>query len=341
MKVIDLIKTENVDRFFILDSHQEAMAEQSEGHRHDDSDFVGYSYNIHHFNQLKPGSVFLYRRPGTLAPDKRFHIYGGGIVDRISSPDPIGNVIAYIKLGFKFTPAIDQGEKFIEEYEWKTRKKPGPGWKGFWINYGMNEIVAEDFWALIEGRECILCDNQLSGVQTAEENYPVQDINAVFTLTIPLWDEHKLLDSSMNLQWVSRKIDFNQFGISRKTLGTIGKLLVLEFERDRLVREGINRVPEYVAETIGDGLGYDIKSFDSDGREVHIAVKTTRASLSDNFYISKREIEESRNRLYKYKIYRVYSFDEELKKAKLKIYEGDITESKYILEPNSFMVRVK
>lgn len=76
MTVKEYLKLFHADCFFILDSHQEAMSEQEEGHQHADSDFTGYAYNIHKYNQLVPDSFFLYRRPAKLAEDKLFHIYG-------------------------------------------------------------------------------------------------------------------------------------------------------------------------------------------------------------------------------------------------------------------------
>lgn len=38
MKVKEYLKQFKADGFFILDSHQEAMSEQEEGHQHADSD---------------------------------------------------------------------------------------------------------------------------------------------------------------------------------------------------------------------------------------------------------------------------------------------------------------
>lgn len=104
-------------------------------------------------------SFFLYRRPGKLADDHKFHIYGGGIIDSISKPDKVGNVVAKIKVGFKLSKNINQGDPFIESFEWKTREKPGPGWKGFWLNYGMNMICEDDFWKLVDERECDKIEN--------------------------------------------------------------------------------------------------------------------------------------------------------------------------------------
>lgn len=118
MKVKDYLQQFNIERFFILDSHQEAMKEQAVEHQHADSDYVGYAYNIHKYNQLTVNSAFLYRRPGKLADDKLFHIYGGGIVEAIVPQDADGNVIAIVSHAFKLCEPINQGDTFIENYSW-------------------------------------------------------------------------------------------------------------------------------------------------------------------------------------------------------------------------------
>jgi hypothetical protein len=98
---------------------------------------------------------------------------------------------------------------------------------------------------------------------------------------------------------------------------------------------------KYVAETIGDGLGYDIISYDEEENEIHIEVKTTKTANVDNFYMSRREVEESLNPRYAYKIYRLYNFNEKTRTADLRIYDGGITEEKYEMKSVSYIIREK
>ena len=342
MKIEDLLQGYSAPKYFILDSHQNAMNEQEAGHRYDDSDYIGYGYNIHQFNQLVPGAFFLYRRPGKLSPDKKFHIYGGGIIDSISSPDPQGNVIAKIKLGYELNTIINQGDHFIETFIWTTRKKPGPGWKGFWINYGMNEITSTDFFNLISGRTCTLSGNQLSGIQTIEENEDITDpqFGGGFEITV---DDNTSIPKSTPkpATAIVKNIDFTLLNKRKKTIGTAGELIVLEYENEKLNKIGASKRAEHVADLIGDGLGYDIKSYDYDGSELHIEVKTTKSNMSDNFFMSRREIEESQNPNFKYKIYRVYNYNSSAKTANLKIYDGAITSKDYDMEPTSYRIKHK
>ena len=66
------------------------------------------------------------------------------------------------------------------------------------------------------------------------------------------------------------KINFEEVNKKNKDLGTAGELLAFEYEQNRLVSEHIPYNAEYVANTIGDGLGYDILSYDKDGNEINL-----------------------------------------------------------------------
>ncbi|MFN0069389.1 MAG: DUF3883 domain-containing protein [Limisphaerales bacterium] len=65
---------------------------------------------------------------------------------------------------------------------------------------------------------------------------------------------------------------------------------------------------EHVAETTGDHLGFDIKSFETDGRDRLIEVKTTRFGALTPFFASKNEVEVSQAREAEYQLYRLYNF---------------------------------
>lgn len=343
MNVKELLNEYKPDRFFILDSHQDAMSEQEVGHQHADRDYVGYAYNIHNYNQLTKNSFFLYRRPGKLADDHKFHIYGGGIIESISSPDNDGNVIARIRAGFKMRKSIDQGDLFIENFNWKTREKPGPGWKGFWLNYGMNMIHEEDFWKLIDERDCVKVEelNRLEIEREENDAICLNENNCTFNLFV---NEESNMEKRVG-EYAKRllkkkghvaKIDFDDLNRKNKDLGTAGELLALEYEQKRLADEKIPYNAEYVADTLGDGLGYDILSYDKLGKEIHIEVKTTRTSNQYGFFMSKNEIEESKNSVYK--IYRVYNFDDEGRTADMKIIDGEVTESNFVIEATNFRI---
>jgi hypothetical protein len=65
---------------------------------------------------------------------------------------------------------------------------------------------------------------------------------------------------------------------------------------------------EHVSRTQGDGLGYDILSFEPDGRERLIEVKTTSFGAMTPFYASRREVATSEERREHFLLYRVFKF---------------------------------
>jgi hypothetical protein len=98
-----------------------------------------------------------------------------------------------------------------------------------------------------------------------------------------------------------------------RSLGRAGELFVLELESRRLHAEGkkaLSERVEHVAASQGDGLGYDVLSFESNGRERLIEVKTTAFGELTPFYVSRNEIARSNADADKYRLYRLFDFRE-------------------------------
>lgn len=95
-------------------------------------------------------------------------------------------------------------------------------------------------------------------------------------------------------------------------LGAAGEELVVRYERAKLAAAGKSRLAdrvEHVAQTQGDGLGYDILSFTPRGEEHFIEVKTTRLGAATPFYVTPSEVSFSTENVERYSLYRVYAFD--------------------------------
>jgi hypothetical protein len=96
------------------------------------------------------------------------------------------------------------------------------------------------------------------------------------------------------------------------SLGRAGEELAVRFEQERLRRIGKPRLAanvQSVALTLGDHLGYDILSFERDGRERLIEVKTTRFGVWTPFFASRKEVNVSEQRAEQYQLYRIFAFD--------------------------------
>jgi hypothetical protein len=109
----------------------------------------------------------------------------------------------------------------------------------------------------------------------------------------------------------TRRIDYLQREARNAALGLAGEFFVLEVESRRLWERGHSRLAgriEHIAQTQGDGTGYDILSYEEDGRERLIEVKTTTFGSITPFFASAREVSVSATREGSYQLYRVFNF---------------------------------
>ncbi len=110
---------------------------------------------------------------------------------------------------------------------------------------------------------------------------------------------------------VARKRDYAIREASNYSLGLAGEELVVKFEQYRLAKNGFTRLAarvEHVSKTQGDGLGFDVLSFDDNGGERFIEVKTTSFAKETPFYASASEIGFARQNAERYSLYRLFEF---------------------------------
>jgi hypothetical protein len=125
----------------------------------------------------------------------------------------------------------------------------------------------------------------------------------------------------------STSINYLEREAANASLGGAGERFVLDIECRRLREAGRRALAErieHVARTQGDGLGYDILSFETDGRERLIEVKTTAFGAMTPFFASRREVAVSEERAAEYSLYRVFTFR---KAPKLFLLPGSLKES--------------
>jgi len=107
------------------------------------------------------------------------------------------------------------------------------------------------------------------------------------------------------------KRDYLAREAQNQSLGLAGETFALQFERWRLNQLGQPRLAdriEHVSQTRGDGLGYDILSFDTSGRERFIEVKTTAFGKDTPFFVTRGELACSRHSADRFRLYRVFEF---------------------------------
>ena len=96
-----------------------------------------------------------------------------------------------------------------------------------------------------------------------------------------------------------------------RALGRAGEEFVLGLERRQLVelgRQDLSRKVRWIADEEGDGAGYDVLSFAPAGQERLLEVKTTNGSAQTPFFLSRNELEVSKQRPEDWRIYRVHLF---------------------------------
>lgn len=141
-----------------------------------------------------------------------------------------------------------------------------------------------------------------------------------------------------NRERKGRKVNYLKREAQNMSLGAAGEQFVLRFEAERLHSLGKTKLAdriEHVSDTQGDGLGYDILSFEQSGRERLIEVKTTAYGKRTPFFVTKNELECSRDERERYHLYRVFAFR---KSPGLFGIQGALDQS-FNLEPNQYVAR--
>jgi Domain of unknown function (DUF3883) len=113
------------------------------------------------------------------------------------------------------------------------------------------------------------------------------------------------------LERLVRKFDPAARDERNRALGKEGEELVLESEIRRLEycdRSDLARKVEWTSQVHGDGAGYDIASFDADGKPRLIEVKTTNGPALTPFYLSENERAFSEDRPDAFALLRLYNF---------------------------------
>ena len=108
---------------------------------------------------------------------------------------------------------------------------------------------------------------------------------------------------------IVRKIDYAKKQKTNANNGLLGEKLVMAYEEEKLRKAGRTDLVDKIKwiSREDDGTGYDILSFDEEGNEIYIEVKTTEGKDNSVFFISANEINVMDSLKEKYFIYRVFN----------------------------------
>jgi hypothetical protein len=110
---------------------------------------------------------------------------------------------------------------------------------------------------------------------------------------------------------IGRKYDVAERDARNRNLGRSGERAVLFHEKTTLQSAGRSDLAERVRWTSdldGDGFGFDISSFESDGRERLIEVKTTNGWERTPFHVTRNELAVAEQRRDDWHLIRVWNF---------------------------------
>lgn len=123
------------------------------------------------------------------------------------------------------------------------------------------------------------------------------------------------------LERLVRKFDPVARDFRNRSLGKAGEALIVDFERRRLEaleRKDLASKVRWVAQEDGDGAGYDIHSFDRQGNDRLIEVKTTQGARSTPFFVTRNELSLAHERPEHFRLYRLYEVGQAPRLFKLK-----------------------
>ncbi len=193
------------------------------------------------------------------------------------------------------------------------------------------ELLKEEVSARLSG-DIRVAQSAASIVQAAVDNVPeIRSLNDIL-VPPPVTKKDRGYEKRQSSFRPQKGINYLEIEARNASLGLAGEEFVLEVEQRRLFDAGLPELAkrvEHVSRTRGDGLGYDIASFASSGRERLIEVKTTNFGAMTPFFASSREVAVSRERAADFGLYRVFKFRE---LPRVFVLDGSLGES-CVLDP--------
>ena len=174
--------------------------------------------------------------------------------------------------------------------------------------------------------------------QSNETNKPI-DVSEVTLLEAeaPKPSSRKKSQDNKGNKNPTKGVDWAQRDEKNRNIGLAGEELVIKYEKQQLKSKGLTELANQVEHVALDNsnAGYDIKSFDENGVEKYIEVKTTESSKGTAFYISRNEVNVSRQHGDQFWIYRVYTLNKKNGKANFYRLNGSV-EDHFELVPESY-----
>jgi hypothetical protein len=112
------------------------------------------------------------------------------------------------------------------------------------------------------------------------------------------------------------RLNYIELEQANRVIGSTGESIALAYEKWRLIQAGKENLAdkiEWISQTQGDGLGFDILSRNTNGTDRYIEVKSTKLTKEAPFYFSALEHDFSRRNRSNFFLYRVFNLKAEPK----------------------------
>jgi len=224
----------------------------------------------------------------------------------------IENVLQYNSLCERLKAEIVKDNQLLKMHKDRITEKE-------YFDYSSNILTQDIIWAAVHkfGRKKIVKKQLPASRRLIKVNIPLS----------PKRYEVILRGSSTNYIENARE---------KKNIGDGGEDLVMKYEMEKLKGLGIKKMPEHISKSIGDGLGYDILSYDKDGKPMYIEVKTTKSGSKTNFYVTINELTCSMENKENYYLYRLFDYEPNKDKAKMIVERGSLEDK--CINPTLFRV---
>lgn len=183
-----------------------------------------------------------------------------------------------------------------------------PSIQGYRARFNYQALLAEVVTAQVQGKHALdqiaLAAVQLPAVTPSTSDFAKVKAQAPVR-------QHRASQPEAPHIFKAVKRDYLAREAANTSLGIAGEEFVVQFEHWRLFQLGQRRLAdkvEHVAKTKGDGLGYDVLSFETDGKERLIEVKTTAFGRETPFFVSNGEIALSKQAGDQFHLYRLFEF---------------------------------
>lgn len=139
-------------------------------------------------------------------------------------------------------------------------------------------------------------------------NHESPGVIVLYPEQIPL-PQQPVVSGNPELERIARKFDPALRDLRNRKTGLLGEELVYHSEIARLNlagREDLASRVKWVSQEDGDGAGYDIRSYEPDGTERFLEVKTTIGNKWTPFYLSRNERDFAEEAPNNFRIFRLY-----------------------------------